>query len=191
MAGTNRQEPGRDGLRRRALAPDLRTSKPNLSLFWLWFRPRPAGAFASAWFQSRRVSDGLGQHCIQLRLGEFLRLPCHWLARRHYLMNWVRTGRQKRWPSVGHRHDLGLCGWRLVPALQAHAQQLSAHGVPAVPQAAGDLPGTVATGPEFFEDCNVGGIPHGYSLTPKVRVLTISPRLALKAHPGRRSESRQ
>jgi hypothetical protein len=28
--------------------------------------------------QSRRVSDGLSQHCIQLRLGEFLRLP-------HYL----------------------------------------------------------------------------------------------------------
>jgi len=48
-----------------------------------------------------------------------------------------------------------------VPALQAHAQQLGAHGVATVPKAACDLPGTVATDPEFLEECNAGGIPHG------------------------------
>src|SRR5882757_5753340 len=48
-----------------------------------------------------------------------------------------------------------------MPALQTHAQQLGAHGVAAVPEAACDLPSTVAVDPEFFEECNAGGIPHG------------------------------
>src|SRR5437667_4689714 len=90
-------------------------------------------------------------------------------------MSRASTGRKKRWLSLRHRYDPGLCGWRLVPALQAQAKQLGAHGVAAVPEAACDLPRTAAIGPECFEECNAGGIPHGYSLTPKVQVLTISP----------------
>jgi hypothetical protein len=60
--------------------------------------------------QSRRVSNGLSQHCIQLRLCELLRRPHYWLARRHNLMNRASAGRQKRGHSLGRRHDLRLCG---------------------------------------------------------------------------------
>jgi hypothetical protein len=110
--------------------------------------------------RSHRVGDGLSQHFVQPRLGEFLRSRRYRLARRHNLLNRASAGRYKRWLSLRHRYDPGFCGWWLVPALQAHAQQFGAHGVATLPYAACDLPGTVAIGPEFSENCNARGIPH-------------------------------
>lgn len=99
--------------------------------------------------QSRGVSGGLSQHCIQLRLGE-IPSAASLLASRRLLPCEPGEHRPLRALAfVWARHDLRRCGWRLLPALQAHTQQLSAHGVAAAPQAAGDLPGTVAADPEF------------------------------------------
>ena len=67
-------------------------------------------------------------------------------------------------------------------ALQTHAQQFGAHGVAALPEAACDLPGTVAIGPEFPEKCNARGIPHALLSYTEVRVLTISPRSGAGTH---------
>src|SRR6516164_1185988 len=92
-------------------------------------------------------------------------------------MNRTSTRRQRYELSFWHRHYLRLRGWRLVPAFQAHPQQFGAHGVTAVPEAAGDLPGAVATGPEFFEKYNAGSIPHGYCLTANGRALATKARL--------------
>jgi hypothetical protein len=111
--------------------------------------------------RSLRVGNRLSQHLVQPRFCEFLRpRPCR-LAPRHNLVSGARTGRrrQRRLP-LRHRYDPGFCGWWLVPALQAHAQQFGAHGVATLPYAACDLPGTVAIGPEFSENCNARGIPH-------------------------------
>ena len=66
--------------------------------------------------QSRRVSSGLSQHCFQLRLGEFHRLPHSWLAR-HLLCHRAGTGGQQRRSSLRHRPYLGFCCWRLVTTL--------------------------------------------------------------------------
>jgi hypothetical protein len=81
--------------------------------------------------RSPRIPDRFRQHCVKLALGEFLGLPRYRLTRRHNLIHRAGTGRQQPWLSLRSRHDLGLCGWRLVPSLQAHAQQLGAHRIAA------------------------------------------------------------
>jgi hypothetical protein len=79
-----------------------------------------------------RIPDRFSEHGVKLALGEFLRLP-HYCLPRHHLCHRAGTGSQQRRPSLRHRPYLGVCCWRLVPALQAHAQQLGAHSVAAVP----------------------------------------------------------
>lgn len=98
------------------------------------------------------IPDRFSQHGVKLRFGEFLRMPRNWLPRRHHLFH--RT--------VTCRYDLGVGGWRLVTALQAHAQQLGAHGVAAAPETMRDLRGALSCGPEFFQQCYLFRIPiHG------------------------------
>ncbi len=62
----------------------VNTTVPIATMSMLRIVSRITGSLNASSRQSRRVSSGLSQHCFQLRLGEFLRLPHSWLARRHY-----------------------------------------------------------------------------------------------------------
>ena len=97
----------------------VNTTVPIATMSMLRIVSRITGSLNASSRQSRRVSSGLSQHCLQLRLGEFLRLPHSWLARRHYPIHRAGTGRQQRRLPLRHRPYLGFCGWRLVTALQA------------------------------------------------------------------------
>jgi hypothetical protein len=101
-------------------------------------------------------------------------------------MNRAGTGRQKSSLSLGHRHDPGLGGGRLVPAFQAQAQQLGTHRVAAVAETTSDLRGAEAAGPESFEKCYVFRIPtHGICLYADCRLQASRLRLRqLRWHAG-------
>ncbi len=140
----------------------VNTTVPIATICMLRRVSRIKGSLNASSRQSRRVSCGLNQHCFQLRLGEFLRLPHSWLARRHYPIHRAGTGRQQRWLPLRHRPYLGFCGWRLVSALQAQTSWLGADRVTAASETARDLRGALSGGPQFFEQCYVFRIPtHG------------------------------
>jgi hypothetical protein len=126
--------------------------------------------------QPRRVSNGLSQHCIQLRLCEFLRRPHYWLARRHNLMNPASTGRQKRGHSLGRRHDLRLCGRRPVPGFKPMRSNLAHTALRLCPRRRAICPALWPLAQSFLRSATLAASHMTDCLTPKVRVLTISPR---------------
>jgi hypothetical protein len=103
-------------------------------------------------------------------------------------MNRAGTGRQNSSLSLGHRHDPGFGGGRLMPAFQADAQQLGTHRIAAVAQTTRDLRGAEAAGPESFEKCYVFRIPtHGMCLYADCQLQASRLRLRLLRWPaGRR-----
>src|SRR5947207_13658516 len=156
----------------------VNTTVPIATMSMLRIVSRITGSLNASSRQSRRVSGGLSQHCFQLRLGEFLRLPHSWLARRHYPIHRAGTGRQQRWLPLRLRPYLGFCGWRLVTALQAQTSQLGADRVTATPETARDLRGALSDGPEPFEQCYVFRIPtHGRCLYADCQLQASTPGL--------------
>src|SRR3979490_2826876 len=83
----------------------VNTTVPIATMSMLRIVSRITGSLNASSRQSRRVSSGLSQHCFQLRLGEFLRLPHSWLARRHYP---IPPARAQAPNSAGFRFGSGL-----------------------------------------------------------------------------------
>src|SRR5205823_9640771 len=112
--------------------------------------------------ESARIPDRTRQHGVKLTLGEFPGLLRDRLARRYHPVH--GTGaccrrRRKRRPARRHCHDLWVGRWWLVTPLVAQPLQLGAHCIAAIAQPTCDLTGTMAGGPELFEQCYVFRIP--------------------------------
>src|SRR6185312_4662972 len=122
---------------------------------------------------SARIPDRIGQHGVKLTLGELpgLLRDRLGLGLRHHPVHRTLASRRERWSSRRHRHDPRVGRRWLVTPLVAHALQLGAHCVAAMAQSTCDLTGTVARGPEFFEQCYVFRIPtHGRCLYTEYRI---------------------
>jgi hypothetical protein len=117
--------------------------------------------------QSRRVSNGLSQHCIQLRLCELLRRLDCWLARRHNLMNRASTGCQKRGLSLGTDTILGFAVGGLCPRFKPMRSNLAHTALRLCAKRLAICPALWPLAQSLFRSATLAASHITYCLTPK------------------------